>query len=132
MDLARPSGISQLADPVDLTGSWNATDDDVSVRFHPLYRASLVRLPEGPSVFRGLPFELGRRSAVRRWILVDRDPVTIPLSGGGGRHPSHVVVAHFSDSDRDAAGDRPPATPVGWVLPTGQPLAQYQLRFADG
>jgi hypothetical protein len=132
MDLARPSGISPLAEPIDLGGCWNATDDDVAARFHPLYRSSLARLPDGPSVFRGLPFELGRRAAGRRWILVDREPVTVPIAGDGHRQASHVVLAHFCDSDRDAAGHRPPATPVGWVLPTGQPLAGYRLTFADG
>ena len=45
---------------------------------------------------------------------------------------SHVVIAHFSDSWRDAAGDRLPGSPVGWVLPTGEPLARYELTFKDG
>ena len=88
-------------------------------------------------MFRGLPFALAPRSAERRWILVD-DAVTIDLAAR--RRPpaapagpaSHVVVAHFADSWRDAAGNRPPGMPVGWVLPAGEPLATYELAFADG
>ena len=50
---------------------------------------------------------------------------------GRGR-ASHLVVAHFVDSWRDADGERAPGTPVGWVLPTGEPLARYEVGFADG
>ena len=42
------------------------------------------------------------------------------------------MVAHFADSWRDAAGERLPGTPVGWVLPTGEPLARYEIAFAGG
>ena len=120
---------TRLARPVDLSAAWNASDADVGDRFHPLYRQALERLPDGPSVFRGLPFDLGTRAAGRRWILL-RDELTIDLTGQG--RASHLVVSHFADSWRDAAGERLPGTPVGWVLPTGEPLARYELTFADG
>lgn len=129
MTTGRAGSATRLARPVDLSSAWNASDDEVGARFHPLYRQALGRLPDGASVFRGLPFELGTRAARRRWILV-RDELTIDLRGGG--RASHLVVAHFADSWRDATGERLPATPVGWVLPTGQPLARYELTLADG
>jgi hypothetical protein len=129
MATGRPGPSTPLAHPVDLSSAWNASDDDLAEAFHPLYRQALERLPDGPAVFRGLPFDLGRRSTGRRWVLVDGD-LTIDLRGLGVA--SHLVVAHFADSWRDAAGERPPGTPVGWVLPTGEPLARYEIAFADG
>ncbi len=42
------------------------------------------------------------------------------------------MVAHFSDSWRDPAGERLPGAPVGYVLPAGEPLARYEVSFADG
>ena len=42
------------------------------------------------------------------------------------------MVAHFSDSWRDPAGERLPGAPVGYVLPAGEPLARYEIAFADG
>ena len=135
MTTGRPGSVTRLARTIDLSSAWNASDGDVAGRFHPLYEAALGRLPSGPSVFRGLPFGLGTAAAGRRWILVD-DEVTIDLRaehgrGDGGR-ASHLVVAHFADSWRDASGERPPGTPVGWVLPTGEPLVRYEVRLADG
>ena len=120
---------TRIARAVDLSAAWNASDDEVAARFHPLYRQALARLPDGPAVFRGLPFGLGTRAAGRRWLLV-RDEVTIDLRGHG--RASHLVIAHFSDSWRDASGERLPGTPVGWVLPTGEPLARYEVIAADG
>jgi len=128
MTTGRAGSATRLARPVDLSSAWNASDDEVGARFHTLYRQALGRLPDGPSVFRGLPFALGTRAAGRRWVLVG-EALTIDLRGHG--RASHVVVAHFSDSWRDPAGERSPATPVGWVLPTGEPLARYELTFAD-
>ena len=118
-----------LARPVDLSAAWNASDAELGKRLDPAYRPALARLPDGPVVFRGLPFELGRRAAGRRWLLLD-DELTIDLRGHG--RASHLVVAHFADSWRDAAGQRASETPVGWVLPTGEPLARYAITFADG
>ena len=129
MTTGRTGSTTRLARPVDLSTAWNASDADVGARFHPLYRAALGRLPDGPSVFRGLPFELGTRAAGRRWILV-RDALTIDLRGLGPI--SHLVVAHFADSSHDRDGGRPPGTPVGWVLPIGEPLARYTISLADG
>lgn len=125
----RSPSATALARPVDLSSVWNASDADLAARFEPLYGQALARLPDGTCVFRGIPFELGTRAAGRRWILVDRE-LTIDLRGLG--RASHLVVAHFSDSWRDPTGRRSPGTPVGWVLPTGEPLARYELAFADG
>ncbi|MBF6605000.1 MAG: CehA/McbA family metallohydrolase [Chloroflexi bacterium] len=129
MTTGRRGSATRLAHPVDLSSEWNASDREVGARFHPLYGRALKRLPDGASVFRGLPFDLGTRAAGRRWVLV-RDELTIDLRGHG--LASHLVVAHFADSWRDARGERSPGTPVGWVLPTGQPLARYEITFADG
>ena len=118
-----------LARPVDLSAAWNATDADVAARFEPMYGPALARLPDGPAVFRGLPFALGTRAAGRRWVLLDRE-ITIDLRGVG--RASHLVIAHFADSWRDATGRRRPGTPVGWVLPTGELLARYELLTVDG
>ena len=129
MASGRAGSTTRLARPVDLSSAWNASDAEVASRFHPLYREALGRLPDGPSVFRGLPFDLGSRAEGRRWILLG-DEISIDLHGHGPA--SHLVVAHFADSWRDATGERLPGTPVGWVLPTGEPLARYELSFADG
>ncbi len=120
---------TRLARPVDLAAAWNASDDDVAARLHPSYRAALSRLPDGPAVFRGLPFALGTRAAGRRWLLLDGE-LTVDLRDEGP--VTHVIVAHFCDSWRDAAGERPPGTPVGWVVPAGEPLARYSVDLADG
>lgn len=137
MTSSHSGSVTPLARPVDLSSSWNASDGDLAARFHPLYQQALDRLPQGESVFRGLPFSLGTRSAASRWILVGSG-LTIDLQGqsqGQARGPgqaSHLLVAHFADSWRDPAGERPAGTPVGWVLPTGQPLARYELLFQGG
>ena len=140
MTQQRLAHATPLARTVDLGAAWNAGDADLAARLHPQYGPALERVPGGPAVFRGLPFALAPRSAERRWILLD-EPVTIDLAGADGSGngddgdraaASHVVVAHFADSWRDAAGDRPPGMPVGWVLPAGEPLATYELAFADG
>src|SRR3954470_7609718 len=131
MSLPRPSRASQLATALDLAAAWNATDHDVAERFHPQYGPALGRLPEGAVVFRGLPFALGQRSSGRRWLLLEW-PITVPFPEGRDRTVSHVVVAHFADSARDEHGERPPETPVGWVLPAGEPLARYDVQLASG
>ncbi|HET9615326.1 MAG TPA: hypothetical protein VFP22_10980, partial [Candidatus Limnocylindrales bacterium] len=118
-----------LARAVDLSGAWNASDDDLAARFHPVYGAALARLPDGAAIFRGLPFALGRRDGGNRWLLV-REPITIDLPDA--EPASHVVVAHFSDSWRDDSGRRPPGMAVGWVAPAGEELARYELELADG
>jgi hypothetical protein len=127
---ARSTAVTPLARAVDLDRLWNATDADVADRLHPTYREALSRLPDGSVSFRGLPFSLGSRSAGRRWLLLD-DDVSIDLAADH-RQASHVVVAHFCDSARNGEGERPAGMPVGWVLPTGEPLATYELRFVDG
>ncbi len=129
MAIGHTPAVTRLASPVDLSAAWNATDDDVAARFHPLYRQALERLPDGATVFRGLPFGLGTRAAGRRWVLASEE-LAIDLRGHG--RASHLVVAHFSDSWRDPRGERLPGTPVGWVLPTGESLARYEISFAGG
>ncbi len=125
--------VSPLARPVDLANGWNASDAELGARLHPLYRAGLGRLPEGDVVLRGLPFSLGTRAAGRRWVIAG-DGVSLELSSKapGGARPGHLVVAHFADSWRDPRGDRPAGMPVGWVLPTGEPLARYELALTNG
>lgn len=129
MTTGRAPRATRRARTIDLSTSWNATDAEVGARFHPMYRAALPRLPDGSAVLRGLPFSLGTRAAGRRWILAS-EVTTVELPGSAPA--SHLVVAHFSDSWRDTNGDRAPGTPVGWVLPTGEPLGRYELTFADG
>ncbi len=120
---------SPLARPVDLGGSWNASDSDLAGRLHPVYAQGVARLPEGASVFRGVPFSLGNRAAPKRWIVADGE-VLVDLHGQGPA--SHLLIAHFADSWRDSAGGRPAGTPVGWVLPAGEALIRYELVFAGG
>ena len=129
MTTGRTGLATPLAHPIDLSSAWNASDLELAARFHPSYRDALRRLPDGGAVFRGLPFALGRRADGRRWLLVDRE-LTLGIADHGPA--SHLVVAHFADSWRDAEGRRAPGTPVGWVLPTGEPLARYEIAFADG
>ncbi|HEV7809177.1 MAG TPA: hypothetical protein VGO64_01150, partial [Candidatus Limnocylindrales bacterium] len=118
-----------LARTLDL-GPWRtASDRDVSRRLHPLYGPALARAPRGEQVFHGLPFDLGGEEAARRWILLD-GPVTIPVAAAG--RPSHLVVAHFSDTWRDDAGARPPGVAVGHVVPVGEELARYTVRGEAG
>ncbi len=133
MTTGRSAPATPMARAVDLSDGWNASDAELGARLHPLYRAGLERLPEGDAVLRGLPFSLGSRSAPRRWVIA-ADGVRLDLAGRhpGRSRPSHLVVAHFADSWRDTDGGRPAGMPVGWVLPTGEPLARYELVFANG
>ncbi|HEY7828425.1 MAG TPA: CehA/McbA family metallohydrolase, partial [Candidatus Limnocylindrales bacterium] len=126
---------SPLAWPIDLSAGWNATDPDLAGRFDPLYAPAFARLPQGDVILRGLPFSLGRRSAGRRWVLAEAGQsleLDLAGAGGGAVSASHLVVAHFSDSWREPGGGRPAGMPVGWVLPTGEALARYELVFGDG
>ena len=122
------AGVTRLARTVDLSASWNASDADLAGRLHPLYAEGVVRLPEGESVFRGVPFSLGTRASAKRWIVAgpgSGDGLTVDLPAHGPA--SHLLIAHFADSWRDAAGGRPAGMPVGWVLPAGEPL----IRLSD-
>src|SRR4029077_16010428 len=85
--IARRPPATPLARPVDLSDAWNASDARVADRFHPMYGPALARLPDGPVVFRGVRFELGRKAAGGRWILLDRE-LSIDLRGTGPA--SHV------------------------------------------
>ncbi len=121
---------SPLARPVDLDPDRNATER-AGRRPIPSRRTRrpLARLPDGPQVFHGLPFDLGPGSPGRRWILVDA-PVTIELPGGEAA--SHLVVAHLCDTWRDDAGGRPEGLAVGHVVPAGEPLARYTVVDRSG
>ena len=97
MTIGRSGPVTPLARPVDLSSSWNASDPDLGRRLHPLYALALDRLPQGESVFRGLPFSLGTRSAASRWILVGGG-LMIDLrgqsrgDGGAAGRASHLLV----------------------------------------
>ena len=108
----RPGAISQ-PHPRPIRSTWpgpgtrpTPTSATASIRST---RPALARLPDGPSVFRGLPFALGSRAAGRRWILVDRE---LAIDLAPPRRASHLVIAHFADSWRDAHG-RSPARDAG-------------------
>lgn len=119
---------TSLATPLDLRRHRNVGDDGLAGRLHPAYGDALRRLPGGRSVFRGLSFALARRDAARRWVLLDR-ALTVDLRAVGP--VSHVVVAHFCDSWRGPSG-RDVDLPLGWVMPVGQPLAEYTVETAAG
>ena len=120
---------SPLATPVDLRRLRNAGDSDLAARLHPSYREPLTRVPAGRRVLRGLPFQLARVAARRRWLFLDR-PIEVDLRSYGPA--SHVVIAHFCDAWRGSDGGRPADLPVGWVTPVGQDLARYTLETAAG
>ncbi len=116
--------VTPLARSVPLDHLRNATDADLAARLHPEYGAGLARVPTGRRVLRGMPFELGPSGAGPRWLVLDQ-PMSIELPDTGPA--SHLVIAHFCDSARGADGTRPTGTPVGWVLPAGEPLATYAV-----
>jgi hypothetical protein len=117
-----------LATPIDLRRARRTTDDELAATLHPAYGEAVRRLPAGQQIFRGIPFSFARAASRRRWLLLDRE-VTLDLGGGSA---SHVVVAHFCDTWRDAVAGRPDDLPVGWVTPVGQPLARYVIDLASG
>jgi hypothetical protein len=117
------------ATPVDLRRHRTTSDRELAARLHPAYVDAIGRVPTGRQVLRGLPFRFAGTTARRRWLLLERE-VVIDLRPTGP--VSHVVVAHFCDAWRDAAGERPADLPVGWVTPVGQPLAKYTLETVEG
>ncbi|HEX7347267.1 MAG TPA: hypothetical protein VF253_10795, partial [Candidatus Limnocylindrales bacterium] len=119
---------TDLATPVDLRDGRHATDDRLVSALHPSYADALARLPAGRQVFRGIPFDFASASDERRWLLLDRD-VSVDL---GRVEASHVVIAHFCDTWRDAVTGRPADLPVGWVTPVGQELARYTVDLVAG
>jgi len=120
---------SPLARAVDIDTARNVTAADLAGRFHETIGAALPRLPFGPAVFHGLPFDLGPGPEAARWVLVDR-VTTIDLGEVGPA--SHLVVAHLCDTWRDDGGHRPAGLAVGHVVPIGEPLARYTVLDADG
>jgi hypothetical protein len=117
-----------LATPVDLRRYRTIGDDALASLLDPAYRDGLRRLSGGRVVFRGLPLSLGRAGGTRRWVLLDRT-ISVDLRAAGPA--SHLVIAHFCDSWRGPEG-RPADLPVGWVMPVGQPLAEYTVETAAG
>ncbi|MFI5225455.1 MAG: CehA/McbA family metallohydrolase [Candidatus Limnocylindrales bacterium] len=114
---------------IDLDPARNLSAEDADRRLYPGYGAALRRLPRGPQVFRGIPFDFGAPLAERRWVIADV-PLTIDL--GGANRASHLVVAHLCDSFRDESGERPAGVPLGHVVPVGQPLADYTIADRSG
>lgn len=145
-----PPSVTPLAMPLTLTGVRALGDEAAAERLHPLYRSGLARVPRGRLVSRGLPFDPpGRRGGApgaahegtagagpeeardgdpERWVLLD-EPAHIEL---GGTEATWLVLLHFCDAWTDEHGERPPGTPVGWVIPVGEPLVAAQVRRRDG
>lgn len=122
------AAVSPLARVVELGAARAASDAEVARRLHPRYATPLARAPRGDITVRGLPFRLGGDDAARQWLLIDR-PVVVDMTG---IMATHIVLFQFCDSWRDAAGDRPRAVPIGWVVPLGEPLAQVAVTLDDG
>ncbi len=118
-----------LATPIDLRRVRNTAHDELVARLHPDYEGrSAASRPGGRSSV-ACPSCCARATAKRRWLLLDR-PIEIDLRSYGPA--SHVIIAHFSDAWRDAAGVRPADLPIGWVTPVGEPLARYTLESVTG
>jgi hypothetical protein len=111
---------------VDLTDVRHATDAQLAARLHPRYAGPLARVEGGDVAYRGLPFRLARASG-RRWLLIDRR-VELPVPDASA---TSLVLLAFCDAWRDEQGERPTGTPVGWVLPVGEPLASVTVGFRD-
>ncbi len=119
---------TDLAQPVDMGGWWNADDEALGTLLHPLYARAVRRAPVGAVMWRGLPFSLGTGGS-RRWLVVDAGiDVDLPPFAGA----TWLVVAHFCDSRRDASGGRPAGLPVGWVDGIGEDLAVYRAEGDEG
>ena len=121
--------VTALARPIPIDPAIAADDDRAADLLHPLYRSGLARFPNGPIVTRGLPFEPPRDRSGGRWVVVDR---SIGIEVPPAAPVSHLVVLGFCDAWRDDTGERPTGTPVGWVLPVGQPLAQLTVQLDVG
>jgi hypothetical protein len=119
--------VTPLARAIELGGVPAVDDADLASRLHPLYAPAIARFEPGPLVSRGLPFTPPEDFG-RRWIAVDR-PIRADLSGV---EASYLVLLAFCDAWRDERDERPTGTPVGWVLPVGEPLARLVVRRADG
>ena len=88
----------------------------------------IARFEAGALVSRGLPFEPPGKASGCRWIPIDR-AVHADLADVDA---SFLVLLAFCDAWRDEDGRRPAGTPVGWVLPVGEPLARMSVRRSDG
>ena len=122
------AAVTPLAHPIDVGDAPAIEDSDLASRLHPLYGPAIARFQPGPLVSRGLPFEPSGGGSGPRWIAVD-GRVDVDLSGV---EASYLVLLAFCDAWRDEDGERPSGTPVGWVLPVGEPLARVRVRRSDG
>ncbi len=120
-------GTTPLARPIELGQAAHATDAQVAARLHPRYAAPLGRVERGQVVYRGLPFRLPT-GPDGRWLLVDR-PLEVDAAGV---RATWLVLLAFCDAWRDTRGERPAGTPVGWVMPVGEPLAGITVTPAQG
>ncbi len=115
-----------LARPIDLGRAAHATDAELARRLHPRYADPLGRVEGGAVTYRGLPFALAEPEG-RRWLVADR---ALEVDCGGVLATSLVLLG-FCDAWRDDRGERPTGTPIGWVLPVGEPLATLTISSAD-
>ncbi|MFL5685600.1 MAG: CehA/McbA family metallohydrolase [Chloroflexota bacterium] len=120
-----------LGTPVDLGSTPRTSPDRLAKSLHPAYREAVHRLPAGPTVLRGLPFDFAPAAVSSRWLLLEGD-AEIDLGEACRDGATHLVVAHFSDAWRDAVSGRPADLPIGWVTPVGQPLARYTVEGRSG
>lgn len=116
-----------LASTIELGAARSVTDVQLAGWLHPRYAEPLGRTPRGAVAIRGLPFAFGGEDVAPRWLAVDR-VVTVDLAG---IRATSLVLAQFCDAWRDAAGERPPGIPIGWVEPVGEPLATVSVAFED-
>jgi hypothetical protein len=121
--------VTDRATPIPIDPGLTVDDDLAAARLHQLYRSALARFPRGPIESRGLPFQPADGAAGGRWLLIDR-PVRLEIGGAVGP-ASHLVLLGFCDAWRDSTGARPIGTPLGWVQPVGEPLAELTVHPVD-
>jgi hypothetical protein len=120
--------VTPLASPV-LLGDASVIDDATAAGLlHPIYEGALDRFPRGPLVARGLPFRPPGDGAPSRWLALT-SATRIDLQAV---RATWLVLLHFCDAWRDAAGRRPDGVPVGWVVPVGEPLARVRIGRREG
>jgi hypothetical protein len=121
--------VTALATPIPIDAELAVDDDRAADGLHPLYRSALARFPRGAMTARGLPFLPAGGGSEPRWVVVDR-PVRVDVAATS--EASHLVLLGFCDAWRDGSGERPTGTPLGWVLPVGEPLAQLTVHLDRG
>jgi len=121
--------------PVDLSRYYNAGRDNEPLRpgaappWHPEIVGAFAALPGGECALWGVPFQLGPVEGRKSWLVLDLEPVSVPIEACA----SHLVFAHFCNASHDPTGKGQAADiPVGTVLRPGEELARYVLVYADG